>query len=262
MQTHISLETQTDIAYLTFSCDEPGKPATLDLQVLGELEQALDGILAQAGQLRAVIVRSDAPKYFVVGANVNALETLGAEAIVSWIQKGHAAFGRLEGLPLPVIARVEGYALGGGLELAMACDLILATTNARLGQPEANLGFVAGWGGTYRLPRRVGIARAKEMFFTGRILDAPEAYALGLVDFCGEPDELDEHLDALLESIRRCSPVAISQMKALVNNSLNITAQEACSAETTASGICMTEGDTKARVSAFLESRRRRKGVG
>jgi enoyl-CoA hydratase len=248
MQTHVSLETQTDIAYLTLSCDQPGKPATLDLQVLDEIDQALDEVRAQAGQLRAVVVRSESSKYFVVGANVNALSTLDIETIVPWIHKGHAVFDCLESLPLPVLARVEGYALGGGLELAMACDLILATTSAKFGQPEANLGFVAGWGGTYRLPRRVGVARAKEMFFTGRILDAQEAHRIGLIDFCGDREELNEHVDALLESIRRCSPVAVAQMKTLANNSLGISLQEACTAETVASRICIQEGDTDARI--------------
>jgi enoyl-CoA hydratase len=258
MQTHVSLKVQDDIAYLTFACDEPGKPATLDLQVLDELQQALDEIRARAGQLRAVIVSSDSPKYFVVGANVNALEALKAETITPWIHKGHAVFNQLEALPLPVIARVEGYALGGGLELAMACDLIVSSHNARFGQPEANLGFVAGWGGTYRLPRRVGVAKAKELFFTGKIIDAQQAYAIGLTGFCGEPDALDQHLDALLDSVRKCSPVAVSQMKALVNNSLDIALEEACTAETVASGICMTEGDTRERVAAFLKSRKRK----
>ena len=259
MQTHISLEMQQDVAYLTLACDEPGKPATLDLLVLDELDEALDRIETGAKRLCAVIVRSDSEKYFCVGANVNALETLDAESIVPWIQKGHAVFNRLQALPLPVLARVEGYALGGGLELAMACDLILAAQRARFGQPEANLGFVAGWGGTFRLPRRIGVPRAKELLFTGQIIDAARAHEIGLVSFCGDSAALDEYLGSILENIRRCSPIAVSQMKKLVNDNPDISLRESCYEETVASCICMSSGDTKARIKAFLDSRRGKK---
>jgi len=258
MQTHVTLEVDADIATLTFACDTPGKPATIDLLVLDELESHLCEIEAQRSGLRTVLLRSSSSKYFVVGANIRALETLNEGTVVPWIQRGHAVFSRLEALPLPTVARVEGYALGGGLEMAMACDLILATPNAKFGQPEANLGFVAGWGGTYRLPRRVGMARAKEMFFTARILDADEALTIGLIDFCGEAPALDEYQDALLAGIRNVSAVAVAHMKALVNNSLNISLDEACIAETSSSEICMAEPDTKARIRAFLGSRQHR----
>ena len=258
MQTHVTLEMNGDIATLTFACDTPGKPATIDLIVLDELESHLREIEARRSELRAVLLRSSSSKYFVVGANIRALETLNEGTVVPWIQRGHAVFNRLDALPMPTIARVEGYALGGGLEMAMACDFILATPNAKFGQPEANLGFVAGWGGTYRLPRRVGIAKAKEMFFTARILDAQEALIVGLIDFCGEAPALDEHWDALLAGIRQVSPIAVAHMKALANNSLNITLDEACAAETSSSEICMAEADTKARIRAFLDSRKRK----
>jgi len=257
MQTHVTLAVNGDIATLTFACDTPGKPATIDLIVLDELEDCLHEIEAQRSGLRAVILRSNSNKYFVVGANIRALETLNEETVAPWIQRGHAVFNRLEALPLPAVARVEGYALGGGLEMAMACDFILATPNAKFGQPEANLGFVAGWGGMYRLPRRVGMAKAKEMFFTARLLDAQEAFSIGLIDFCGETDELDEHQGALLAGIRQVSPVAVEHMKALVNNSFNISLDEACAAETSSSEICMAGDDTKARIAAFLHSRKR-----
>jgi len=258
MQTHVSLDRQDDIAYLTFTCDEPGKPATLDLQVLDELEQKVSQIASGADALRAAIVRSDSQRYFVVGANVRALETLDAETIVPWVHRGHAAFNQIEALPLPTVARVEGYALGGGLELAMACDLIVASRGARLGQPEASLGFVAGWGGTHRLPRRVGLARAKELFFTAQIVEAERALAIGLVDFVGDSAEIDVYLAALLAGIRRCSPLALAQVKKLVNRSLEASMEESCAAEAAASRTCMSAGDTQARVAAFLESRKKK----
>jgi enoyl-CoA hydratase len=259
MQTHVGLEYREDVAYLTLACDEPGKPATLDMAVLDELDQRLAEIEARAGELVAVVVQSAAARYFVVGANVNALQTLDAETVMPWVQKGHAVFNRLEALPLPVIARVEGYALGGGLELAMACDMILASRTARLGQPEANLGFVAGWGGSYRLPRRVGVARAKELLFTGRAIDAEEAYHMGLVNWAVDEGDLDGQLETLLGDMRKLSRVAIAQMKKLVHDSPYLTAEQSCAHEAVASAICLSSGDTQARVAAFLESRKKRK---
>jgi enoyl-CoA hydratase len=257
MQTHVTLEQKKDIGYLTFSCDVPGKPATLDLQTLAELAGRVNEIQANLESLRAVVVQSDSAKYFVVGANVKALQNLNAETIIPWIEQGHTVFNRLECLPLPVLARVEGYALGGGLELAMACDLIVATTTARFGQPEAKLGFIAGWGGCRRLPRRVGLARAKALFFTGQIIEAQQAYDLGLVDFVGDETDVDNYLASFFESVRECSPEALAQMKKLVDHSPNMSLQDSYLQEAVASAICVSSGDTKTRVARFLESRQK-----
>jgi enoyl-CoA hydratase len=253
MQTHVTLGRDAGVGSLTFACDEPGKPPTLDLQVLDELEACIHEITVAADRLHAIVVQSDSKKYFVVGANIRALEALDAETIVPWIQRGHTVLDQLAALPLPVVARVDGYALGGGLELAMACDLIVASCDARFGQPEANLGFVAGWGGTFRLPRRVGMARAKELFFTGKIIEAQPAYELGLVDFVGDDKAVSDYVSSLLQGILKLSPVAISQMKRLVNCSFDITPQQSCIEETAASSVCLTMGDTRARVRAFLD---------
>jgi enoyl-CoA hydratase len=257
MKTHVSLDRKEDVAYLTLACDEPGKPPTLDYQTLDELEHSISEIRA-AGDLRAVIVKSASEKYFLVGANINALMTLDADSIVPWIKRGHAVFNQLAALPLPVIALVEGFCLGGGLELAMACDLIVASRNARLGQPEANLGLVAGWGGCFRLPRRIGAARAKEMFFTGKVLSADDALAIGLVDFVGDTGEVDAHLLSLLQGIRSLSQLALAEMKRMVEQSFDITIEDDCLKEAKASRLCMSSDDTKARVATYLKSRRKR----
>ncbi len=257
MQTHILLELTGDLATLTLTPDEPGKPPTLDYAALDELEQHVAAIRA-ADDLRAVILRSASEKYFCVGANINALRTLDADTIVPWVERGHAVFNDLAALPLPVIARVHGFCLGGGLELAMACDLIVASQTARFGQPEAVLGVIAGWGGTWRLPRRVGTARAKEMFFTGKVITADEAARTGLANFAGAPAEVDAYLAAFLEGLRRCSPLAVAQMKAIVDCSAVLTLEAACGAEANASATCMASADTRARVAEYLESRRRK----
>jgi enoyl-CoA hydratase len=257
MQTHILLKLDGDLATLTLTPDEPGKPPTLDYTALDELAGHVAAIRAAEG-LRAVILRSASEKYFCVGANINALKTLDAETIVPWVERGHAVFSDLAALPLPVIARVEGFCLGGGLELAMACDLIVASNTARFGQPEAALGVIAGWGGTWRLPRRVGIAKAKEMFFTGKVIAADEAATIGLASFAGEPAEVEAYLAAFLTDLRRCSPLAVGKMKAIVDRSDMLTLDEACRAEAEASHECMASADTQARVSEYLENRRRK----
>lgn len=255
MQTHVTFEQQDDVGYLTFACDEYGKPTTLDLQVLDELDACLDEIAAVMDTLRAITVQSAFPKYFVVGANIDALQTLNAETIVPWVQRGHAVFNRLARLPLPVVAKVEGYALGGGLELAVACDFIAATESAKFGQPEAKLGVVAGWGGSYRLPRRIGVAKAKELFFTGRVIDAGTARDIGLVDFVGD---VDAYLDALLADIRACGRVAVSAMKHLIDKSMDGAIEQNCLDEAVASSRVMADADTQARVASYLESRKKR----
>lgn len=258
MPTGVTLAQDADIARITFASEVAGKPPTIDLPVLDALEAHLHEIEKRVAELRAVIFDSNSSRYFIVGADINALERLDASSIVAWIQRGHAVFDQLEDLPLPTIARVDGYALGGGLELAMACDLIVATEGARFGQPEGRLGFVAGWGGTYRLTRRVGRARAKELFFSARTVDAEEALRLGLIDFLGDTAAAGAYLSDLLQSIRSCSALALSEMKQLVNMSDVLDRQANCHEETAASVRCISSPDTASRVRAFLSGRRTR----
>ena len=183
MRTSVTFSQNRDIGTLCFRCIPEGKPPTLDSKVLDELETALIMIREHMDQLRAVLIRSDFEKYFIVGANIKALEKLNSDTIGPWFRRGHAVFNQLEDLTVPTIARIDGYALGGGLELALACDLIIASPGAKFGGPEAKLGLVPGWGGTHRLAQRIGLARAKELLFTGRIIDSQTAYKIGLVNF-------------------------------------------------------------------------------
>lgn len=256
MQTHITFRRQKDIAIITFSSEEAKQPPTLDLDVLDRLSDVLERIEEEHEELRAVVIRSNSKKYFIAGANPTALGELDGASIVSWVRRGHEVFNALSELPLPVIAWVEGEVLGGGLELALACDLILATDSAKLGQPEAQLGLVSGWGGSHRLPRRVGLAKAKEMFFTGRILDARTAYDFGLVDYVGIREAVQKYLDQILDGIRSGSPFAVAQMKLLLDDSLDTTIDENALAEASASIRCMKHADTQQRIADFLTIRR------
>ena len=177
--TAVALNVAADLATLTLSAG--GKPPTLDHDLLDGLDAAIEAI-EKSPQVRAVILRGDTDKYFAVGANINALKTLDESTMARWVEHGHAVFNRLERLVVPTLARVSGWCVGGGLELAMACDLIIASESAKFGQPEAKLGFITGWGGAARLRDRVGAGRARLLLLTGRTIDAAEALRIGLAD--------------------------------------------------------------------------------
>ena len=258
MNTLITLEYHENVVYLYFETDPPNKPPTLDHQVLDELERLVRQIRAEREQLDAVVMQSRSPKYFVVGANLQALKQIDKDSIIHWVRRGHEVFNALEDLPLPVIAKISGYALGGGLELALACDFILSSTNASFGQPETGLGFIPGWGGSYRLPRRIGETRAKELIYTGKILSAEEACHIGITNFVGSEAELDAYLTSTLQAIANNSRIANSLVKSIINNSMTSTLQNSCYEESVASSVCLASGDTQQRLKTFFEKREKR----
>jgi enoyl-CoA hydratase len=234
-----------------------GKPPTLDPTVMDAFDRVLDEIETRAANLSTVVLQSASPKFFCAGANINVLETIDRDTIGAWVERGHRLMNRIEALPPPTVARVEGYALGGGLELAMACDLIFASGQAKFGQTETKLGFVTGWGGSFRLVRRVGLSRAKELVFTGRILDAEEALGFGLADWQGAPDALGLHLRQFLAAVATNSLVANREMKRLLASVEGTTPAHNAIAETAASQRCLGEaGDAAERLRSFLTKNR------
>jgi enoyl-CoA hydratase/carnithine racemase len=256
MSTEIELRRQGPLAELVFVPRE-GRPPTLNHDTLDRFDQQIAAI-EQAGEaIRLVVLRSASPKFFCVGADLTALQFLNPETIGAWIEHGHAVFDRLARLPLPVIARVEGYALGGGLELAMTADVIVASEQAQLGQTEARLGFITGWGGAWRLPRRVGPARAKELFFTGRIVSAAEAATMSLVDLCLPREVLDAHCAKMVEDICAGSAIAMREFKRLVSDAPPLTFEAKANAEVRASIECVRSADTQQRVRDFLERKKK-----
>ena len=259
MSTVVSISIAERIGTLTLLPVAAGKPPTLNHTVLDRLDEALGKIenAAHSHEVDLLFLRSAAEKYFCVGADIGSLQTIDEESMVPWVQRGHEVFNRLEDLPLPVVARVEGYALGGGLELAMACDVIFAAEKAQFGQTESKLGFVAGWGGSCRLPRRVGLARAKELLFSGRVFDAAEASDIGLIEFCGSPDELEARCRQFAESVNSGSRVSHAGHKRLLRASLASSREEACENEAAESKISAGSESTRERVRAFLESRKK-----
>ncbi len=254
MQTHLHIR-DNDLAFtIEFRPETEGKPATLDLDVLEELDKAIDA--AAESRAQAIIVTAPQGKYFVVGANVNALQQLNADSIVPWVERGHAVFNKLEACTKPVIAATSGLVLGGGLELALACDWIVADGTARFGMPEATLGLVPGWGGTRRLPRKVGPSAAKLMILTAATLDGEAARRIGLVDVLVKTRrDLDAEVDRMIDAIASLSPTALAQCKQLLSRTDGDPAQR----EAEASRLVMNDPQTQQRLADFFESRRRRK---
>jgi len=256
MSTEIQLRRDGTLAELVLTPPE-GRPPTLDHGTLERLEKQIAAIEQAGDDIRLVVVRSASPRYFCVGADLNSLQHLNPDTIGRWIEHGHMVFDRLEKLSQPVIACVEGYALGGGLELALAADLIVASETAQVGQTEARLGFITGWGGAWRLPRRVGAARAKELFFTGRIVPAAEAATFGLVDVCLKPEAVAAYLAKLVEDISASSPIAVREFKRLVSDAPILTYEAKMAAEVDASLACVRSEDTQRRVRDFLARKKK-----
>ena len=258
MGTHVHLESRGKVGILTFSPDKKGKPPTIDLQVLEELENCLQSIRTNQSSYRVLVVQSSSPKYFIVGANIEALKKINKDSIFEWVQRGHKVFNDIEELPLPVIVKIQGYALGGGLELALSCDLIAATGEAQFGQPEASLGLIPGWGATFRLPRRIGTAGAKELFFTGKKISATEAYRCRLIDFVGSEEEVEEYITESCRGIINNSPVALDMIKRLSKKSITSGQQVMACEEAIASSVCISSGDTQYRLNAFFQNREKK----
>lgn len=258
MTTHVLCSFDGPLCTITLQPPD-GKPPTLDHDVIAALDAVLTDLEKRAGALRAVVIRSGSPKVFCAGANLRVMETIDERTIVPWVERGHRLMNRLEALPLPVIARVEGHAMGGGLELALACDLIFASTAARFAQSEARLGLITGWGGSFRLVRRVGLARAKDLALSGRVIDAAEAARIGLADWQGTPEELDGHLTAWVAETAANGAVAVREVKRLLTACTNQPA-DPTALESAASVVCLREGDAAARIREFLAGRAKRRG--
>jgi len=260
MQTTVTL-TQRE-THWTLTLVAPGnKPPTIDYQVLSELNGALDKVAAATASgaddaPRCLVVESTSERCFCAGANISILGTLSGKTIADWVERGHAALNRLEDLPIPVVATVRGYALGGGLELALACDLIVCDRSAKLGLTEANIGFVPGWGGSFRLPRRVGVPIAKRMFYTAEMVEADSALSRGLADAVVEASELESWVADFSRNLAEKSEVGIRGFKTILNAQDRAARDANCIAEAAQSLECIGNPDTQRRINAFLEKRK------
>lgn len=251
--TNILFETADGIATITFN--RPKALNALSGALLGELDDAL-GVVARNDDIRVLILTGAGEKAFVAGADITELAKLNALEAKRFARQGQAVIGRLQALPIPVIAAVNGFALGGGTEMALACDFIYAAETATFGLPEITLGIIPGFGGTQRLPRLIGANQAKEMIFTGRMVPAPEALTLGIANRVVPADQL---MDAVMKTARAIAAkgrVSLRAAKEAVNRGLACDLATGCAIEADAFALCVASSDAREGTSAFLEKRK------
>jgi enoyl-CoA hydratase len=206
--------------------------------------------------VKVIVITGAGEKAFCAGLDLKTVQNISVVEAVETTRRGQKLTFAIEELGKAVIAAINGYALGGGLELAMACDIRIASENARVGQPELNVGLIPGWGGTQRLPRFVGKGIAKELVFTGKMIDAKTAEKIGLINMVVPPEKLKSAVEELSRVIMSKPPIAIKLAKELINNSIETDQRTGLTHEAEAFGILTSTEDFKEGVLAFIEKRK------
>ncbi|MDI6708738.1 MAG: enoyl-CoA hydratase-related protein [Candidatus Thermoplasmatota archaeon] len=225
----------------------------LNTEVLLELKALLEEV-EKSQLLKALIITGEGDKAFVAGADIKELKDKNAAQALEFAKIGQEVLDKIENLPMPVIAAVNGYALGGGTELALACDFVIASSNAKFGQPEVKLGIIPGFGGTQRLARLLNKNYAKHLIFTGETIDANEAYRIGLANKVVAQKELLNAAKELAAKIQSCR-VAISYAKEAINKGLEVPLEKGLELERNAFSKCFETQDSKEGLEAFLQKR-------
>jgi enoyl-CoA hydratase len=246
---------QVDQGIATISFNRPKALNALNQALLTELSQALDAIAVEE-DIRVLILTGAGEKSFVAGADITELAKFTPLQAKIFSQAGHRVIAKLQELPIAVIAAVNGFALGGGSEIALACDFIYAAENARFGLPEISLGLIPGFGGTQRLPRFIGANRAKELIFTGKMISAHEAAQIGLVNKVVAPSALMEEVLKTARDIAAKGRVALRAVKQAVNCGMDTDLATGCSLETDAFALTLASPDAREGTAAFLEKRK------
>jgi enoyl-CoA hydratase len=250
--TNVELSRRGAVATIRLS--RPAALNALDRATLRDLAKALREI-RRDDAVRAVVVTGAGEKAFSAGADIAAMAKMTAQEGHGFSRLGHEVFARVEALPVPVVAALNGAALGGGLELALACDFIVAAEKARLGQPEINLGLIPGFGGTQRLVTRVGLARARDLIYRGHTIKAPEALAIGLVDRVVPNAELASDAEQLAFELASKAPVALRQAKRATRAASEAALAAGCQYEIEAFGVTFASDDRVEGLAAFLGKR-------
>ena len=244
---------ERDGAVVTLTVNRPDKLNALDPSVLDGLHAAVARLGADADVRCAIL--TGAGKAFVAGADIAHMASFTEAQARAFSQRGHEVLAGIEALPFPVVAAVNGFALGGGCELALACDFIHASDKARFGQPEVKLGVIPGFGGTSRLARRVGIARARELVYAGERIRADEALRIGLVNAVHAPDALLDAVRGKAEAIAARGPYAVAQAKRVLREGEERPLADANALETEGFARCFTTEDQREGMRAFLDKR-------
>jgi enoyl-CoA hydratase len=251
--SNLLVELRPPIAVVTLN--RPKVLNALNSQTLAEIDRAFIALGAEP-TIRAVLLTGAGDKAFAAGADIRELAPMSAMEAQSHSESGQAIFRRIEQMSKPVIACINGFALGGGCELAMACTLRIAAPEARLGQPEAKLGLIPGYGGSQRLPRLVGRGAALKILLTGAIIDAAEAHRIGLVDELVPSGELMQRAEALALEIAANAPLAIAETISAVDEGLELRLDSAMAREAEGFGRLSGSQDKAEGTSAFLEKRK------
>ncbi len=247
----IIVEKKEGVGIITLN--RPDALNALNTVTLSELSTSIDE-LEEDSDIKVVII-SGSGKAFVAGADIKEMKDMTPLEAKKFSTRGHDLLKKIENSRLPFIAAVNGHALGGGCELMMACDIRIAAKKSKIGQPEINLGVLPGFGGTQRLPRLVGTGRAKELIYTGKIIEAEEAHAMGLVNQVVDMEKLMDEVLKLAHMIASKSALIIHWIKSVVNTGINMDLEKACSLEKTIFSLCFSTHDQKEGMTAFLEKR-------
>lgn len=249
---HLLFEQDGAVGVLTIN--RPKSLNALNPATLHEIAACL-ATIRQEETIRCVIITGAGDRAFVAGADIAAMATMNALEGKQFSALGLQVLRQLEELPIPVIAAVNGFALGGGTELALACDLIIAAETAKFGQPEINLGVIPGFGGTQRLARRIGLPRARELIYSGEMIDAETALRYGLVNKVVPSQELMTAAKALAHKLAAKPPIAIRQAKMAINAGIDMDLHNACRFENEAFALTFATEDKAEGMKAFLEKR-------
>lgn len=249
---YILREKQDHLCWVTLH--HPQTLNALNSAVLNELGDVFDEL--EADKEIYVVILTGAGRSFVAGADISEMSCLDAEAGRAFGRLGAAVFRKIELSEKIVIAAVNGYALGGGCELAMACDIRIASVKAKFAQPEVGLGIIPGFSGTQRLPRLVGVGKAKELIYTGLPIDGAEAFRIGLVNKVTEPDQLMQEAKALALAIASRSPLALKYAKEAINRGIETDIDTGIAIENSYFGLCFGTAEQKAQMQAFLEKKK------
>jgi enoyl-CoA hydratase len=250
---NLLFQVEEGIATLTFN--RPKALNALNGELLAEMALVLDAVAADEN-IRVLVLTGAGDKSFVAGADISELAKCNPLSGKIFGSKGQAAINKLQCLSIPVIAAVNGFALGGGSEIALACDFIYASESAKFGLPEITLGIIPGFGGTQRLPRLIGPSMAKEMIFTGKMISAAEAQSLGMVNRVVPAESLMTEVMTTARAIAQKGKVSLRAAKHVINAGLNVDLSTGCRMEVDAFALCMASEDGKEGTTAFLEKRK------
>ncbi|MCH4178581.1 MAG: enoyl-CoA hydratase-related protein [Megasphaera sp.] len=240
----------------TITINRPKALNALNLATVLELKDCVAKIAKDTDNVKVVIITGAGAKSFVAGADITEMATMNPPQGRAWAQVGQGVFTDIENMPQPVIAAINGFALGGGCELSCACDIRYCAENAKFGQPEVGLGITPGFGGTQRLARTIGRGVAKEWIYTGSMYDAAEAYRVGLVNKVVPQEELMPAVTKLAKTIAKKAPVAVQMSKAAIVNGMNCDVHTGINYEAEVFGICFSTSDQKEGMGAFVEKRK------